>query len=133
MKSIEMCIEGILQEIVKRRDVDFGDKASVRRFNAAYDKSFAYMKYIDKHYPDQLDKVMNLLKSDEADVVGHCAPMILRLEHSTENQKQTAIQAIRDLLRDPRVSPADKLGFSMLIGEWHPKTESHMTAKYRTD
>lgn len=118
MKSIEVCIDGILQEIAKRKTVDYGDKASVRRYNAAYRRCFEHMKYIDEHFPDQISVVMTLLSSSDIDVIAHCAPMILWLEHSTQDQKNEAIGAIRNLVNNPQLNPAEKLGFSAMLEKW---------------
>ena len=52
MKSLEACIAGYLTQVEKRKNVDYADKASVRRYNAAYDKCFwfasAYLYFYKK-------------------------------------------------------------------------------------
>lgn len=120
-KRADECIHGILTEIENRKHVDYRDSASVRRFNAAYKRCFGYMKYIDDHYPNQIDAIVQLLSIPDHNIIGHCAPMILRLEHSTKEQKQIALRAIRGLLLDPQVDMAAKMGFSTILEEWANK------------
>lgn len=62
MKSVEDCMKGFLEEVEKRKQVDYGDRTSVRRFNAAYKKCLSYVKYVDEHYPDQLDLLLVFLE-----------------------------------------------------------------------
>ena len=49
--TAEECIHRILVEIEKRKSVDYADKRSVRRYNAAYDRIYANAKYINDNYP----------------------------------------------------------------------------------
>jgi hypothetical protein len=118
MKSVEVCIEGYLEQIGKRKNVDYADKASVRRFNAAYDKSFQFAKYIDDHYPERLDCFMALLEHPDIDVVMHCAPMLLRLNNTTIEQKRKALETCKSFLHHPMIDEPTKLGFSLSIPEW---------------
>ena len=53
-KTAEECIRRILVDIEKRKNVDYADKLSVRRYNAAYDRIYANAKYINDNYPAQL-------------------------------------------------------------------------------
>jgi hypothetical protein len=124
MLSAEECINEFLIQVAKRKAVDYGSKASVRNFNAAYQKCFHCAKYIDVHYPNQIDLLLGLLDHNDWEVVAHCAPMILRLKNSTHEQKKRAIEAIYKLLQDPRVDDVTKLGFSLSLKQWEIDSRS---------
>ena len=52
-KSFEKCFEHILRDIKKRKTVDYLDKNSIRRYNAAADRMFANATYINDTYPER--------------------------------------------------------------------------------
>jgi hypothetical protein len=83
-KTADQCIEYILKNIDKRKDVDYGSRLSVRRFNAAYDRILENARYIDRHYPNALGSLMELIYHQDIFVVEHCAPIILALDHESE-------------------------------------------------
>jgi hypothetical protein len=118
MKSVEACIEDYLEQIEKRKNVDYADKASVRRFNAAYDKCFQLAEYIDDHYPEQLDRFVALLEHSDIYVVSHCAPMLIRLNNTTIEQKRKALETCKSFLNHPMIDEVTKLGFSLSIPKW---------------
>lgn len=120
-QSIAHCIDEILLAIVQRKSVDYGDKASVRRFNTAYDRMIQNARYLDLHYPDQIDALMKLLYHDDLDVVVNCAPIILTLENSTFSQKWEAIAVIRSITTDKRICNSDRLGFSVSLKRWEKR------------
>ena len=120
-KTVDQCIETILKSIEQRRSVDYGNRLSVRRFNAAYDKILENARYIDSHYPSQIDAIMKLLYHHDVDVISHCAPIILTLCNSTIEQKREAINVIKLLLTSDKLSKGDKLGFSMSLESWEKR------------
>ena len=129
MKSVEACIEGFLEQIEKRKSVDYADKVSVRGFNAAYDKCFQFAKYIDDHYPEQIDLLMDLLEHPDIDVPIHCAPMLLRLNNTTIEQKQKALETCKSFLHHPLIDDVTKLGFSISIAQWEEELRIKESAK----
>ena len=120
-KTADQCIEYILKNIDKRKEVDYGSRISVRRFNAAYDRILENARYIDHHHPNALGSLMELIYHQDIFVVEHCAPIILALDHSTLAQKWEAIGVIRALTVDERLSSGDRLGFSMSLEDWEAK------------
>lgn len=118
MKSVDECISGMLTQIEKRKKVDYGSMASVRQFNAAYHKCFRYAKYIDEHYPDEIDVLLDLCNHPDIDVVSHCAPMVLRLKNATNEQKMKALDTIRGLTQDSRLDSVSRCGFSLSLKQW---------------
>lgn len=117
-KSIEQCLDEIIKCIGQRKSVDYGNKASVRRFNAAYDRIIKYARYIDVHYPNQIEVLMKLLYHDDLDIVVHCAPIVLTLSNSTIIQKWEAIDVIRGFLSDDRLPKSDRRAFAISLENW---------------
>ena len=117
-KTFTQCMDIILECIKQREHVNYSDRISVKHFNAAYDRIFKNMQYIDIHYPTKLDLVMELLQVSAPDFICHCAPMFFRLKHSTYQQKLVALTAIKNVIEEDQMSPLDKLGFSESIKDW---------------
>lgn len=117
-KSIEQCLDEIIKCIGQRKSVDYGNKASVRRFNAAYDRIIKYARYIDVHYPNQIEVLMKLLYHDDLDIVVHCAPIVLTLSNSTIIQKWEAIDVIRGFLSDDRLPKSDRRACAISLENW---------------
>ncbi len=88
IKTFEQCMSTIMDCIRQREHVNYADRLSVRRYNSAYDRSFRNMRYIEIHYSNKLDYVIELLRTSEPTVIGHCTPMFFRLENSTYAQKK---------------------------------------------
>lgn len=133
MKSVEACIEGYLEQVEKRKNVDYADKASVRKFNAAYDKCFKYAKYIDEHYPEQLDLLVALLEHPDTDVVRHCAPMLFRLNNTTKEHKQKAIEASKKLIQHPQVDDVNKFAIAHNVAKWEEELYDQSTSDKSVD
>ena len=117
-KTAEECIRRILVDIKKRKNVDYADKLSVSRYNAAYDRIYANAKYINDNYPAQLSLLTELFNHPDLEVVTHCAPLVFRLDKATKEQKLFAIKTIKKAIDDPRMDSVSKLGFSMNLRDW---------------
>jgi hypothetical protein len=100
-KTPEKCIANILKDAEKRKTVDYGDRNSVRRFNAAMDRIHANLNYIDENFPDQIGLVVELLDSPESGVSLVCAIKLLDFRSATPEHKQKALQTIRRIMDDP--------------------------------
>ena len=100
-KTPEKCISNILKDTEKRKTVDYGDRASVRRFNAAMDRIHANLDYIDEHFPEQINLVIALLDFPEIEVSLVCAIRLLRFRNATTEQRQKALQTIQRVRDDP--------------------------------
>ena len=122
--SVDECINGIFSEIENRREVDYASRSSVRRYNAAYDRMLGYVMYIDRHYPEQIPLLLDLLNHPNISVVQACAPMILGMSNSTKAQKELALDAIRKIAVSPDIDEVDRLGFSMSLPGWEKLVQS---------
>ena len=121
IKTVEKCIECMLSNIEKRKTVEYGSRLSVRHFNAAYKRILNSARYIDLHYPNELGSLMQLLYHPDIVVVEHCAPIILALDNSTMAQKWEAIEVVRAIISDDRISSGDRMGFSASLESWEAK------------
>ncbi len=117
-KTAEECIRRILGDIEKRKIVDYADKLSVRRYNAAYDRMYANAKYINDNYPSQLTLLVELFSHLDFTVVTACAPLVLRLDRATKEQKLLAIDTIKKAIQDPRMDSVSRRGFAMSLRNW---------------
>lgn len=115
MKNIDSIIEEIIKDISFRKNVDYAKSYSVKQFNMAYDRIHKNMQYVDKFYPSEISRLMELLKHADHKVVATCAPIILQLKNCTHGQKLEALTAIRNLIEDPRLDDVEKLGFSLSL------------------
>jgi hypothetical protein len=116
--TAEECIHRILVEIEKRKSVDYADKRSVRRYNAAYDRIYANAKYINDNYPSQLTLLVELFSHPDLAVVTTCAPLVFRLDRAKKEQKLLAIDTIKKAIQDPRMDSVSRLGFTMSLRDW---------------
>lgn len=96
-KTIEKCIQEILKNIETRKTVDYGDKASVRRYNAAYDRILRNVMYIEKNYPEHQNLFMEMLSHQDAHVAYCFACLILnRFSYGIEQRKQ-ALSVVKNV------------------------------------
>ena len=117
-KTAEECIRRILVDIEKRKNVDYTDKLSVRRYNAAYDRINANAKYINDNYPAKLTLLIELFNHPDLSVVTHCAPLVFILDNTTKEQKLFAIKTLKNAIQDARMDSVSKLGFSISLKNW---------------
>lgn len=117
-KSFEQCIHIIMENIEQRKAVDYGDKKSVRRYNASMNAIIHNLEYIDIHFPEQFSKVIMLLEHPDQNVVRHCVPTIFRLKHTSIEQKQRIIDISKAWLADPQIDQVSKLYIADNVARW---------------
>ena len=118
LKTIKQCLDIIFKSIEIRKKWDYGRGMSVTKFNAAYKRSEKHMFYIDKHYPDRTDVLLELLNHEDPHVVLHCAPMMLRFKNLSIEQKWKALETIKLVLQTSNASDIDRTGFKFAIPLW---------------
>ena len=118
MKTVSDCINNFLTSVEERKNVNYASRASVRKYNLAYDTCYKNLKFINDHYPDQLDILETLLEHSDPDVVQACAAIISRLDNCKKELKVKAIQVYKDLLDDPSTEKAERLAYAIVINEW---------------
>lgn len=120
-KSAEDCIACIIEEVNKRKMVDYGDKKSVREYNASYDKLLRAARCIDEKYPDKMNLLTDLFYHLDVEVVLTSAPLIFLLKNGSKEKKQEAIGVIRKAVENPAVSKSTRGGFLFFLSDWERK------------
>lgn len=116
--SAEACIEYILRDIDKRRTVDYADKNSVRRYNAAMDRIVSRANFICENYPDKMELLVTLLDHPDYQIAATCTSVLFGLRSATKEHKLTAIKAARRLLLRPELSDMEKFIWTTNIDRW---------------
>lgn len=116
--SAEACIEYILRDIDKRRTVDYADKNSVRRYNAAMDRIVSRANFICEHYPDKMELLVTLLDHPDYQIAATCTSVLFGLRSATKEHKLAAIKAARRLLLRPELSDMEKFIWTTNIDRW---------------
>ena len=96
--SAEECITLILKDIDKRRTVDYSDKNSVRRYNAAMDRIIDRANYLCDNYPEKMDLFAALLNHPDYDIAATCTSVVFGLHTATRFWKLAALNSARQLL-----------------------------------
>ena len=118
LKTVSDCINGFMVAVENRKNVNYASRASVRKYNLAYDKCYRNLKFINDHYPDQLDVLETLLDHPDPVVVRTCAAIISRLTNCKIDLQIKAIQVYKNLLDDPNTDAADRFAYTKFIADW---------------
>lgn len=96
--SAEECIKRILKDIEKRRTVDYADKKSVCRYNAAMDRIIKRANYICNNCPDKMDLFTVFLNHPDYDIAATCTSVLFGLSNATKEHKFAALASAKRLL-----------------------------------
>jgi hypothetical protein len=118
LKTVSDCINGFMVAVENRKNVNYANRAPVRKYNLAYDKCYRNLKFINDHYPDQLDVLETLLDHPDPVVVRTCAAIISRLTNCKIDLQIKAIQVYKNLLDDPNTDAADRFAYTIFIADW---------------
>lgn len=77
-----------------RYDVDYGNKASVRRYNKGMSICRKVMKQIDIDFSDMLEDFTKLLSSQDSEVRYMSAFCLLEIAHPSVEQEQQALERV---------------------------------------
>ena len=116
--SAEACIEYILRDIDKRRTVDYADKNSVRRYNAAMDRIVSRANFICENYPDKMELLVTLLDHPDYQIAATCTSVLFGLRSATKEHKLAAIKAARRFLLRPELSDMEIFIWTTNIDRW---------------
>ena len=117
-KSLIKCLEQIVADIELRKTVNYGDRSSVRRYNAAYDRIEKNVKYIENNYPDQLHVFTDLLFCPNQSVSYTCACMILNVLKCSSKMKRTALDEVKRQLAAGQLDALTEVYLPYIIQEW---------------
>ena len=96
--SANECITRILTDINKRKSIDYADKNSVRRYNAAMDRIIERANYLCDNYPDQMALFTALLYNPDYSIAATCTSILFGLKNATKEHKLAALASARQLL-----------------------------------
>lgn len=117
-KTAEECISRILRDIEKRRSVDYADKKSVRRYNAAIDRIMENANYLCDNYPDQMELFIALVRSPDYSISATCTSILYYLHGSTLEFKRIALGSARQLLLHPDANEVEQFIWRVNIQRW---------------
>lgn len=116
--SAEECITHILIDIDKRRTVDYADKDSVRRYNAAMDQIIAKANYLCDSHPDKMGLFVELLDHPDYQIAGTCTSVLFGLHNATKDHKLAALNSARRLLLHPDLDAIGEFAWAVNIERW---------------
>ena len=95
--TFERCLKNIFTDIEKRRSVDYADRNSVRRYNAASDRIYKNFAYIDEHFPDRIESLMEYVDADNLERIWFFVFGITKMKNSSKEQKVRCVEELRKL------------------------------------
>ncbi len=125
-KSIAKCLDDFFKDIEIRKHVDYGNRDSVKQYNAANDRIRKNLLYIDKNYPECTERIENLLTHSDPSVVTHVAVVLQDFTNCTTAQKRYAIDIIKNLLQQ---NVLDWPSAYFLSHIWLEKAEAKLDAE----
>ena len=120
-RSAQECINGIVQNIEKRRNmqpIDYSDRNAVRRYNAAMDRIIENVDYLSEHYPEDIDLLVNLANSPDCAIAVCCAHLLYNAKNSTNEHRHIALSVLKRLVNHPDVPELTRYGISINIKQW---------------
>ena len=114
-KTFEKCLQNILTDIKKRAAVNYGDKNSVRRYNAAYERLSSNFSQVDQMYPQRIRELMDYLDHEDFHVSKTFALFIVKMQNAKYEQKKAALDTLQQLLSDPHIPNLNRLMLSKVI------------------
>lgn len=96
--SVEECLTHILKDIDKRRAVDYADRNSVRRYNAAMDRIVKRANYFCDNYPDKMELFTSFLEHPDYDIAATFTSTLFGLHNATKDHKLAAIASAKQLM-----------------------------------
>jgi len=118
MKTFEQCIEHILMDIERRKTVDYGDKNSVRRYNAAYDRMAKNVDRIESMCPECREAFFQYIYHDDPAVSETFACFVFYRNSFSIDQKKDAVRRIEQLLLDGAITGLSTVGYEFLLPRW---------------
>lgn len=120
-RSAEECITRILRDIEKRKNtsiIDFDNRNVLRRYNAAMNRIIENANYLWENYPEQRDRLIDLMYSTDCYVASHCAHIVYGMKDSSVAQKKLALSVVKKLATHPDVPELSKYGMMLNIKYW---------------
>ena len=123
MKTFEQYIAHILKDIEKRKTFDYGDRNSVRRYNAAADRIAKDVTAIEEQYPDRINDFFQLIYHPDTEVAHELAWYVYDRKSFSVKQKQEAIRVIQHLLDSGAIKGVAAVHTEFLLRHYPPPEE----------
>ena len=120
--SAEECLARILKDIEKRKTVDYADKNSVRRYNAAMDRIIERANYFYDNYPEKMNMFTELLDHPDFDIAETFTAVIYGLRNATKSHKLIALDSARQLL-SREMNALNRYIWSLVIKQWEAQLQ----------
>lgn len=122
-KTYSKCIDSILADIEKRKNVDYADKKSVNRYNAAMKRIIENVQYINTFYPDMKSDFIGLMEHPDPRVVSVIACMIVDFLSCSAAEKRTAMSIYRQLVDSGKLGNMDRIALPLVLKKWEEKIQ----------
>ena len=120
MKTFEKYIEHILKNIESRKAIDYGDKNSVRRYNAAADRIAKDVTAIEEQHLDKINAFFQLIYHPDPAVAHAIAWYVYDRKSFSVQQKQEAFRVIQSLLDSGAIKGVDAIHTEFLLRHYPP-------------
>ena len=121
--SAEECMTRILKDIDKRKTVNYADKNSVRRYNAAMDRIVERANYLCNNYPDKMDLLTALLYHSDYHIASTCTAVLFGLQNATKEHKFAALASAKQLMNHPDINELDLFILTVNIERWETELQ----------
>lgn len=120
--SFETLLKRFMTDVEKRKNIDYCDKNSIRRYNAAMDRIVKISKQISEIYPECIDEFSTLLDSDDISMQSTCAAAMIQFMDCTEEQQKRAYKFIIEYCCK-YAHGADKMAYEVMFEHFPPKSK----------
>lgn len=117
-KTPQQCIDQILKDIDKRKTVDYSDRQSLRRYNAAMVRIIKNAEYIEKNHPDCVLVFTNLIYHSDPSVAHCCASLTIDRLNCSKEIKIEALNVIKALCAAGKIDELKMITLRRRIKEW---------------
>ena len=116
--SFEKCLADILRDIELRKNVDYGDKKSVRKYNAAYGRMKNNAICINENYSDRVDELFALTSHSDPAIAYAVACLIINHVKCSNTMKRAAIAVVKKLFEDKKTPKLSELSLPSCLKDW---------------
>lgn len=115
MKSFEQLVAAFVEGVQKTQDVDYENRASVRRNNRGVEQYRLAIKEIDLLYLERIDELAELLNDSRPKIRLCCAVCLVELTRCSEEIYQRAVSVVEKYALT--ADAVDKRGFYIWLDE----------------
>lgn len=119
INSFEQCKGIILDCIEQRKNVNYGDKSSVRKYNLAYKQMKSSAEYISTFHRERISDFLELVYHPDPQTSFSCACLLIQWIDCSKDQKRKAIDAIKELVHNGKVDNVTKFALcNGVLDQW---------------